>query len=96
MELPRLGHGRMCTWPCGRLVADPLLRGSGVPMETRSQWISGLKLSYVCISLDVFVKHVSSHTEQKRTSAGSWAAEGSTSWSEWISLPLFTKVGGKC
>ena len=57
------------------LIPSPRL---GVPMETGSKPISGLMLSYVCISLGLWIRHVTSLIGGP-TSVSALATEGSTS-----------------
>ena len=56
-------------------------------METGSKPISGLKLSYVCISLGLWIRHVTSLIGGP-TSVSALATEGSTSWSEWVTTAV--------
>ena len=71
------------------LIPSPRL---GVPMETGSKLISGLKCCYVCI-LFVFVLNMFPLAWAHPASAGSLVAEGPTLWSEWVAAAVYKSRG---
>ena len=72
------------------LIPSPRL---GVPMETGSKPISGLLscLSHLVLFYELNMLLLA---WANPASAGSWAAEGSTSWSEWVAA-VFHKSRGE-
>ena len=77
-ELPHLCHGRMCTWPCGRLVADPLSAAWGAHGNPLSVDFGADVLFYVSIGF-LLVRHVASLRGVNLTSVIALATEDSTS-----------------